>query len=198
MKTEILTKILLPGDVLLFPTESLKLNILLPQEILNNLIKHMQGQKYLHQEILLQGTYSLQQTNNGVYIIKRKLQDFKNITVKRHVRYKQITKEKLLETIKKYWNLPYDFSQLFLNIVSQFFQGFPQYEEFMQSILKKLTNYENQSYMICSEVVQRIYKDLDLPLFDKNEEPDFVSPQNLYDSPYLRTIYEPLNKKELI
>lgn len=176
------------GDILLFSTkqpkyiyEELETKI---GKFLTEILYQQSGQKYIHQEILLQGTYTLQQTFNGVYILKRNLEDFKYITVRRHKNFKQINKEEFFKVITKYWNLPYDFSSLQLNAIQSFFQQLPMYEQFIQNLI----NYENNKLLICSETIQRIYEDLGLKVHDDKQE--FVSPQNLYDSPYFETIYE--------
>lgn len=180
------------GDVLLFPTkqpksiyEELESKI---GKFLTELLYQQSGQKYIHQEILLQGSFTLQQTINGVHILKRNLNDFKYITVRRHKNFDKISKEKFFEVVRKYWNLPYDFASLGLNIITGFFQQFPVYEQFIQNLIQKTQNYENSRLLICSEVVQRVYEDLGLKVHDDKQE--FVSPQNLYESSYFETIYE--------
>lgn len=180
------------GDVLLYSSKS-------PQSIfkkleeelgpfISELIYQQSGQKYIYQELLLQGRYTLQQVPNGVYILKKDLDDFQYMTVRRHKEINKVSKEQFFNVIKKYWNLPFDFTSLSINIISGIFQQFPIYEKTVQEILDKLSGYDTKELLISSEMIQRIYDDLGLKCTDEKQE--FVSPQNLQDSPYFETIFE--------
>jgi hypothetical protein len=84
--------------------------------------------------------------------------------------------------MKKYWNVPYDYTSLVKNGVAELGTAFG-----LEKLLEDKMGGDNKDALICSEAVARVYREIGLPVCEKDE---WCSPQDLYESPYLEIIYK--------
>lgn len=182
------------GSVLLFPSQNSEVyNIIsnLLGKMIQDQIISISGETVIHQEILLNGTYTLAQTAQGVHIIKRSLREFQNLVILRHKDMKNVPKDKFMEVAHKNWNVPYDYQSLFKNTLTHILNNVPLLDNLIEQFVNKTIPYFNAHMMICSEVVQKIHYDLGLKLFDDDRPQEHISPADFLRSPYMELIYKP-------
>ncbi len=172
------------GDILLFPSETFHdiedyVKEVLGEEV-TSVIRKLLGYKYCHAEIYLGNGYVLAAWTNGVKLYKLPLKLLKEV----HVFRKQLPlmpeeKQKLLNLVPKYWNLPYDFTSYILNAYYYLFEKLTMIFPLPDLLADFKTKYENKQEMICSELVARMYKEIGYPI-ETTEE--FTTPDDIGNS----------------
>ena len=181
------------GTILLFPSKPSGVYDMIQKYLgkpTQELLLHLSGEKIIHQEILVTGNITLAQTDKGVHLIKRPLSDFKHLVLVRHHDMDKIPTEEYLKVLQRHWNLPYDYASLFINTLTHIINNVPILDQIIEKYIHTNLPYENKQMYICSETVQRIHEDLNLPLFnDKSSE--YISPTDILKSPNVTLLYKP-------
>ena len=183
------------GTILLFPSKSSGVYDMIQKYLgktTQDLLIQLSGEKVIHQEILVTGTITLAQTDKCVHLIKRPLSDFKYLVLVRHKDMDKVSLEDYLNVLHKNWNVPYDYASLFLNILTHVVNNVPLLDQIIEKYVRTNIPYENKQMYICSEVVQRVLEDLNLPLFN-NKSPEYISPTDILRSPNVNLLYRPVN-----
>lgn len=152
-----------PGDIILVPKENAKgVYDFIAQNFgkrLADLLATFYNHQYIHAEIFVANDWQLAAWLDGVKVWKPPL----NYYVLTHIyrlkpQYtKHITKEEMLEAVKKYLNKQYDFPSLILNaIITILSFGNDSKERQLEADF----TYYTKDKLICSELVAQIYEEL--------------------------------------
>ena len=170
-------RVMKPGDILLLPKDKAPglynvIKSLFGEQVadwLANLTKH----KYVHAELYVGAGYTLAAWFNGVHLVHYPLSVYDRFDIYTHPKMDDEKREKLCELVRKYFNKPYDFVSLILN-------GLPEILslgiESVERYLEEQIDYENSDFLICSELIARMYEDVGLPI---EPYPEFVTPDDL-------------------
>ena len=114
--------------------------------------------KYVHQEMYLQNGWVLSAQLNGVKLIKYKSTAIQNFDV---ARFEGIDKEKVLESVYKYWNLPYDYAGKAISTLTDFLSlpfkklfGIEDLEGSVEGFLEYEDNSAFQSGSLCAKILK--------------------------------------------
>jgi len=163
-----------PGDALLFTKEStagVYTYFAEKNKPLADLLAKLVNHNYIHAELYLGNGWVIAGWFNGVKLYKPSLQLLSTVHIYRPPI--EVDKDKLKESVKKYFNYEYDWVSLILN-------GLPEIISFgneqIEKIVEDWVKYSDDQKLICSELIARIYEDLGYKIEPRAE---FVTPDDI-------------------
>ena len=140
------------------------------QETYLKLFRKLTGQSYIFTILYVGNGWCLICEQSGVHLYKLPIMQYSQFDI--FSCPKEYNEIEFQKNISKYWNQKYDKLSFFLNQLETTQNRFNIPIEF-----SKIIGYNNHNQLIGSELVQRLYSDININVFNKN--PEFVTSQDI-------------------